>query len=595
MKHWTLARRMGPAVSLSTKLPVRALAGPQAALTDGFHIFDFTFIMLTSLDVFILRQFSSLSKTTAMRYRYCCTVAHREPRYYQHLRHPTSLLFLIPLILLLLLQYLFRLLHPRLLGSPPSPPRLPIIGHLHLLTAVPHQSLYRLSLRLGPIFSLCLGSVPCIVASSAAAAREFLKVHDTSFSNRPITKAVSILTYGSSNFSFAPYGDFWRFTKRLYMLELFSNRTLDQFRPIRQDELRQLLEELHARAKEGAAVDVGAAMTRMTNNVTSRMAVSRRCSGTDGEAEEARRLVMETTELLGKFNLSDYVWFCKNLDLQGYAKRLKDLHKRFDGLIERIMNDKEENRRRKKMENNEEVLKEKDLLDILMDISEDRCAEDIFTGGTDNTSLTVQWAMAELINNPLSMEKAKAELFKVVGNGRVVDETDVPKLPYLKSIVMETLRLHPPTPLIPRESHEDCKVDGFNIPAKTRLFINVWAIGRDPKHWPSSDKFMPERFLSDEVDNGGVGVDIRGQHFQLIPFGSGRRGCPALTAALLVVHSALAALIQCFEWKVAGGGDEVDMNEAPGLTLQRATPLLCVPVVRSDGPLYDRAPSAEVL
>lgn len=353
----------------------------------------------------------------------------------------------------------------------------------------------------------------------------------------------------------------------------------------------QLLKKLRAKAKQGAAVDLGAEMTRMTNNVTSRMAVSRRCSGTDGEAEEAIRLVMETTELLGKFNLSDYLWFCKNLDLQGYAKRLTNLHQRFDGLIERIMREKEENRRRKLGEN-ERVLKE-DLLDILMDISEDGSAEvrltrnnvkalirDIFTGGTDNTSLAVQWAMAELINNPLSMEKARAELDKVVGNGRVVDETDIPKLPYLKAVILETLRLHPPTPLIPRESHEDCKVDGFDIPAKTRLFINVWAIGRDPKHWPSSEKFMPERFLSEEVENGDVGVDIRGQHFHLIPFGSGRRGCPALKAALLVVHSALAALIQCFEWKVAGGGYMVDMNEKPGLTLQRATPLMCLLVDR---------------
>ncbi|KAK8916736.1 Cytochrome P450 93A2 [Platanthera zijinensis] len=160
---------------------------------------------------------------------------------------------------------------------------------------------------------------------------------------------------------------------------------------------------------------------------------------------------------------------------------------------------------------------------------------------------------------------------------------------------METLRLHPPTPLIPRESHKDCKVEGFNIPDKIWLFINVWAIGRDPKYWPSSDKFMPERFLSEEVNNGNAGVDIRGQHFQLIPFGSGRRGCPALTTALLVVHSALTAIIQCFEWKVAGGGDKVDMNEAPGLALQRATPLLCVLVACSGCPLYYQAPSNEVV
>ncbi|XP_020583580.1 3,9-dihydroxypterocarpan 6A-monooxygenase-like [Phalaenopsis equestris] len=230
-----------------------------------------------------------------------------------------ALLPFVALLMLIVFLPLFRHfhqdpchhVHPRL----PSPHRLPIIGHLHLLSALPHQSFHRLSQHLGPIFSLSLGSIPCIIACSSSAAREFLKTHDSSFPNRPFTKAVSILTYGSSNFSFAPYGSFWRFTKRLYMMELFSTRTLEQFRPIRRDELRRLLVELHAKAKEGEFVDLGAEMTKMTNNVTNRMAVSRRCSGTNAEADEATRLVMQTTELLGKFNVADYLWFCKNLDL----------------------------------------------------------------------------------------------------------------------------------------------------------------------------------------------------------------------------------------------------------------------------------------
>ncbi|XP_020593538.1 cytochrome P450 93A2-like [Phalaenopsis equestris] len=510
--------------------------------------------------------------------------------------HSELLAFVVPLLLIFFFFLLFQLFHlrPGRLGHLPSPHRLPIIGHLHLLTSLPHQSFHGLSQRLGPIFSLSLGSMPCIIACSASAAREFLKTHDSSFHNRPFTKAVSILTYGSSNFSFAPYGSFWRFTKRLYMLELFSARTLEQFRPIRSDELRQLLEELHIKAKKGESVDLGAEMTRMTNNVTSRMAVSRRCSGTNAEAEEATRLVMETTELLGKFNVADYLWFCRNLDLQGFDKRLLDLHQRFDRLMERIMEEKEEERKKRKGAclKDEDNFRDKDLLDILIDISEDEAAEvkltrnnvkafirDIFTGGTDNTSLTVQWAMAELINNPIYMEKARAELDAIVGNHRLVDENDIPNLPYLKAIVMETLRLHPPTPLIPRESDKECIVGGFNIPSKTRLFINVWAIGREAKHWPNPLKFMPDRFLVKD-DDGDIGINFRGQHFHLIPFGSGRRGCPGITAALQVVYSALASLIQSFEWMVAGGGEKVDMTEAPGLTLRRATPLVCIPVAR---------------
>ncbi|PKA62415.1 Cytochrome P450 93A1 [Apostasia shenzhenica] len=477
------------------------------------------------------------------------------------------------LSLLALLPFIHLLRHRRH-RLPPSPTGLPIVGHLHLLSGIPHRSLHQLSLRLGPLFSLRLGAIPCVVASSAATAAKFFKTHDTSFSNRPNTIAVSVLTYGSSNFSFAPYGAFWRFTKRLYMTELFSSRTLSQFRPLRRDELRQLLSELHAKGKQGVAVDVGAELTRLTNNVTTRMAVSRRCSGTDGEADEMRRLVLETTGLLGKFNVGDYVWFLRGLDLQGLGRRLKDLHRRFDGMLEKIMKEKEEERRQRK----EEVVKAKDLLDILMDIYEDEHAEDIFTGGTDNTSLTVQWALAELINHPPAMEKAKAELDAVTGGRRLVDEPDIPHLPYLQAVITETLRLHPPTPLIPRESSDDCTVDGFDIPARTRLFINAWAIGRDPEVWHRPLDFSPERFLPD--GDGASGA--KGNQFQMIPFGGGKRGCPGMTAAMQIVQSTLAALIQCFEWEIAGGGGPADMGEEPGLTLQRATPLMCVPAARMD-------------
>ncbi|KAG0449060.1 hypothetical protein HPP92_027548 [Vanilla planifolia] len=481
------------------------------------------------------------------------------------LEHYGSFLPFLPLLSLLLLLLLRHHTHRRRL--PPSPPGLPIIGHLHLLSTLPHQSLHRLSSRLGPLFSLRLGSVPCVVACSASAARDFLATHDASFSNRPHTKAVSILTYGSSNFSFAPYGDLWRFTKRLYQSELFGGSTLRRFHPIRRDELRRLLGRILLNAREAAAVDVGAEVNKMTNNLITRMAVGRRCT----EADDAVGLVMETTELLGRFNLGDYLWFCKDLDLHGYDKRLRDLHKRFDGLVEGIMMEKEEKRKE------EEEVKEKDLLDMLMDIYEDEGAElkltrenvkafirDIFTGGTDNTSLTVQWALAELLNHPAAMAKAVAELDRVVGSDRLVEESDVPELPYLRAVFCEALRLHPPTPLIPRESSAECAVGGFRIPAGTRLFVNAWAIGRDPEEWARPLEFEPERFMG-EAKVKGIGW---------VPFGGGRRGCPGTTAALQVVHAVLAGMLQCFDWR-SEGGEEVDMGESPGLTLRRAAPLVC--------------------
>lgn len=188
----------------------------------------------------------------------------------------------------------------------------------------------------------------------------------------------------------------------------------------------------------------------------------------------------------------------------------------------------------------------------------------------------MEWALAELINHPTIMEKAREEIDSVVGKSRLVQEPDIANLPYLQAILKETLRLHPTAPMIPRESTESCTINGYEIPARTRLFVNVWAINRDPNYWENPLEFRPERFLG-TGENGQNQLDVRGQHFHFLPFGSGRRGCPGTTLALQLVQTSLAALIQCFDWKVNG---TVDMEEGPGITLPRAHPLICVPVAR---------------
>lgn len=200
--------------------------------------------------------------------------------------------------------------------------------------------------------------------------------------------------------------------------------------------------------------------------------------------------------------------------------------------------------------------------------------QDIFSAGTDTSAITTEWALAELINHPHIMEKARKEIDSVVEKGRLVEESDIPNLPYIQSIIKETLRLHPTGPLTIRESTEKCIIGGYEIPAKTRLFVNAWAIGRDAKYWDGPLEFKPERFIG-----GAKNVDIRGQYFELLPFGSGRRMCPGTSLALQVVQTAVADLIQCFDWKVETGG-KVNMDEGIGLTLPRAQPLICVPVAR---------------
>ncbi|XP_058106528.1 cytochrome P450 93A3-like [Magnolia sinica] len=504
-----------------------------------------------------------------------------------------AILFLIWLISIVLIRIIFSNSRTTACRLPPGPKRLPIIGHLHLLGPIPHQAFHNLSKRYGPLIHLRLGSVPALVASNADIAREILKTHETTFSSRPQSSAIRYLAYGTSGFAFAPYGPYWKFLKKLCMSELLSGRTLDQFQPIRREEIRRFLRLLHKKSNGGEAVNVGLELITMSNNTVSRMMMSRICSDTEGEAEEVRKIVHEVAALAGTFNISDFIGLCRNFDLQGLKKRYKDVHGRFDAMMERIMKEHEEGRKMK-MERGDGV---KDILDILVEISEDESAEmkltkenikafilDIFVAGTDTTAITTEWAFAELINHPDIFKKLKVEIDSVVGKTRLVEESDVPNLPYLQAIVKETLRLHPTGPLIYRECSEDCKIGGYDVPANTQVIINVWAIGRDPEHWVDPLEFRPERFMPSEERDRSHHVDVRGQHFHFLPFGSGRRGCPGTTLALQVVQITLASMIQCFDWTVGISGESatVDMTEGPGMTLPRAHPLVCVPVARAN-------------
>ena len=186
-----------------------------------------------------------------------------------------------------------------------------------------------------------------------------------------------------------------------------------------------------------------------------------------------------------------------------------------------------------------------------------------------------------MINHPKVLEKARKEIDQVVGKKRLVGESDGPNLPYMQAIVKETLRLHPAVPLVARRCVEACKIGKYTIPENSMLFVNSWAIGRDPNNWKNPLEFRPERFIE-------ANTDVRGQHFQLLPFGSGRRSCPGMNLAMQVLPGLLAGMIQCFDWKVVGplgekmdAGDSVlSMDEGPGITAPRADDLVCVPVGR---------------
>ncbi|XP_077231044.1 cytochrome P450 81Q32-like [Tasmannia lanceolata] len=188
----------------------------------------------------------------------------------------------------------------------------------------------------------------------------------------------------------------------------------------------------------------------------------------------------------------------------------------------------------------------------------------MLSAGTDTSALTIEWVMSLLLNHPDALDKSKAEIDIQVGQGRLIDESDLPNLPYLHCVINETLRLYPVGPLlVPHESSEECTVGGFNVPRGTILMVNMWAIQRDPTFWVDPMSFKPERF---------EGVEGEKEGFKFMPFGHGRRACPGANLAMRMVGLTLGTLIQCFEWERVGE-EKLDMSEGRGLTMPKAEPL----------------------
>ncbi|CAN1853735.1 3,9-dihydroxypterocarpan 6A-monooxygenase [Linum perenne] len=506
----------------------------------------------------------------------------------------SAILFLISIVTII---FLVTVIQTKLCKLPPSPRALPIIGHMHHLSPSLCHSLHKLSTLHGPLVYFRIGSKSCILASTPELAQEILKTHEPIFLNRPNISNLHYLTYGGADFATIYYGPYWKFMKQMVMNQILGTRTLDRFLPVRVEELNRFLNRALEKSKSGELMDVGGELIRLTNNVISRMMLSTRCSEDEEEAEEVRELVKEMSVLGRQFNLSDTFWFVKMIgwDVQGFEKRLKDVRDRYDVMMERIIEEHQELRRKMKIEGNEDddFEQSKDVLHMLLDIYEDENAEmkltrenikafivNIFGAGTDTSSTLIEWGISELIKHPSAMNKARQEIDSVVGKNRLVQESDIQNLPYLQAILKEILRLHPTGPLVVRESSKECSIAGYTIPARTTLFVNIWSLGRDQNHWNDPDKFEPERFMGERWNGKSNMLDVRGQYFQLLPFGSGRRSCPGASLALRFVPTTLAAMIQCFNWKFSGDG-EIDMEEdGVGLTLGRASPLLSVPIVR---------------
>uniref|UniRef100_A0A2C9VCV7 Cytochrome P450 n=1 Tax=Manihot esculenta TaxID=3983 RepID=A0A2C9VCV7_MANES len=476
-----------------------------------------------------------------------------------------TLFFLVALVLLL------KQRRSRLLGAkkrPPGPPAWPVVGNIFNLGSVPHRNLYRLRLKYGPVIWLRLGCTNGLVIQSAKAAEELFKNHDVSFSDRKVPEAFTAHDYQKGSISLGRYGFKWRLVRRVVTVELMTHKRINDTALVRRkciDNMIQNIEEdVAAAVARGETGELAVAhyVFVMAFNLIGNLVISQDLLNSHSkEGPEFFEAMDKVMEWSGKPNVADFLPFLKGLDPQRIKKKMERnlgrTLKVVDGFVKKRIEDRKLMKRREG----------RDFLDALLEY------EGNILAGTETTSGTIEWTLAELFRHPESMRRVKEELNRVVGSKRKVEESDIDELPYLRAVIKESMRLHPALPLlVPRNTLHDTNFMGYYVPKDTQIFVNAWAIGRDPDAWEDPLSFKPERFLRSDID-------YRGQNFELIPFGSGRRICAGFPLAHRMLHLSLASLLHSFDWELGSNSspETIDMKERMGFTVRKLIPLKAIP------------------
>ncbi|XP_073122960.1 cytochrome P450 CYP82D47-like [Henckelia pumila] len=498
----------------------------------------------------------------------------------------TAFIIIFPSIIYFLLKFASKRFRK---SKPSSPPEAaggwPLIGHLNLMSGPeqPHVALSNLADKYGPIYSIRLGVYRCLVVSSWEVAKEFFNsTNDVIFSDRPQIASIQLMGYDHAMFGFSKYNDYWRELRKFSVQNLLSSQKVSTLGTTWEMETRAMMKSIFTRCQE--PLEMKKCLEDLALNLMVRIVSGATVKKMNSEeSENWRQQVKEFFKMMDVLTFSDVLPCMGWLDyFKGTKKALKKTGEVMDVILRSWLEQHKILQKLKKSYQNygeeeddfmEATLKAADSMAHQFprydaDTIVKATCQTMIVAGTDTITVTLIWALCLLLNNRHVLERAQQELDDHIGISRMVEKSDIGNLVYIQAIIKETLRLYPATFLIsPRESSRDSTVAGYQIPGGTRVIINLWKLHRDPGMWSDPSEFKPERFLTECRD-----VDLRGKHFQFLPFGAGRRICPGITFALQFMELALATLLHGFDIKTPAG-DVVDMKGSLGTTNMKASPL----------------------
>ncbi|TKV92919.1 hypothetical protein SEVIR_9G192600v4 [Setaria viridis] len=483
---------------------------------------------------------------------------------------------------------------------PPGPPGLPFLGNLLLLrrsSSDVEALLRRLVARYGPVVSLRVGSTLSIFISDRRVAHAALVGSGAALADRPaFTRA--LLGDNGNTISRSSYGPVWRLLRRNLVAETLHASRVKLFGPARAWVRRVLAEMLGREAEEARAQARAPPPVMETFRYAMFCLLVLMCFGERLDEPAVRDIAAAQQAWLMFMGQNATVlafWpALTRILFRGGLQKGLDARRRQKELFVPLIEARRE--RKKQLDSpvgggaaaeapEKETTFGHSYVDTLLDIRladegnraltdeemVNLCSE-FLTAGTDTTSTALQWIMAELVKNPAIQEKLYGEIKAACGGEQEeVGEEDTHRMPYLKAVVLEGLRRHPPAHfLLAHKAAEDIEVGGYLIPKGATVNFTVAEMGWDEREWDRPREFVPERFLP---GGDGEGVDVTGsREIKMMPFGVGRRICAGLGIAMLHLEYFVANLVREFEWKGVPG-EEVDLVETREFTTVMKKPL----------------------